>query len=487
MNDHKTLLELTHLYADGIATSDQLLRLQELLRDDVKARRSFLTYMELDGSLANLGAATALCDSEIAMADNPSTKKKSVNLFRSKRMRHLSLAAVAAVAVCLMLMVLTQRFGGIRSASWARVIEASPGVNLVKNDQTRPAKLGDLLGTEELIAVPEGGTAQITVAGLGVVTLGPEARLRSGAEPRLVELESGFAEVAAEKQVPGRPWRIRTPQVEVSVLGTEFNLATTMGRTALRVSEGVVKLTSLDGGKSEHVHGGNRAIIAAGLDPVLATSRPGSVLLLTSVEEPWSSEWERFNRILVEKLVDTRMWQLGFRVEEKHFRDVRAADLEDRSLVIVSLFEFGVGEPAIERIGLARADVPVLCLEPAAYPALDMTTETEDIGFGFERGSASVEFLDATHPLSGGYEGRQDQFVHDWVSWGRPENEAERIGQLYGQPDRSVMFGYDTGRQMATFAAPARRVGLFLDPTNISEQTTMAWTVFEAAIDWCVE
>ena len=480
MNNQKSILDLIHRYSDGIANADEVAQLQATLKDDADARQLFRRYMELDAALTDLGDAATLCDSEQRCGDSMATNKTS------RWKRWASVAIISAVAVCLLLAIVVLQHESKNTTTWATVTETGAGVSIVRDGKPRHAQIGDQLLRDEQIVVPQGSTAQLKVAGLGITALGPEARLRCGAEPRLIELEAGFATITAEKQQINRPWRIRTPQVEAAVLGTKFNIASAKGRTALRVSEGLVQLTSLHDGQIEKIRGGNRAFITKGFAPTVASSRSGSVLLLTS-RDPVSSQWDKFNQILIDKLVNARMWELGFRVEVKHYEGLQQIDLSNYSLVIVSLFDYDVGEPALERIGLAKADVPVICLEPAAYPVLGMTAGQTEGGFGFIDGSSLVEFVKTTHPLTGGYFGKQDDFIRGIVGWGRPVNDAVLIAHLPENKQQAVLFGYDTDSKMVTFTAPARRVGLFLDPNGISEQSTKSWKIFEAVVDWCVE
>ena len=82
--------------------------------------------------------------------------------------------------------------------------------------------------------------------------------------------------------------------------------------------------------------------------------------------------------------------------------------------------------------------------------------------------------------------------MHRVVSWGRPGAGAAVVAQLPGQPDHAVLFAYDAGKPLvgrtggeAPLAA-ARRVGLFLDPHGVTEDSSDVWKLFEAAVDWSV-
>ena len=501
MNDRDELLQWIQCYADGTATQQETMRLQSRLQQDADARKTFRAYMTLDAALSDLAESARFCDPEVSIGDavgDPNEHQPqlacSAEPLRSPGMHPMRW--VALVVACSFLAVVWWWSASDSTAVWATVTETGPCVLIKRGNETRLAQSGESLRTDERIVVNGDGAAQVRVRGLGVVSLGPEARLCSAPEPRIIELTSGFASVVADKQAANRPWRIRTPQVEATVLGTDFNIASSKGRTALRVSEGVVRLMSLQSGQSHRVSGGNRAYVTSDSsegvaveDPThrleIASSRSGSVLLLTS-REPLNAHWERFNQIVINKLVSTRMWRLGFRVEVQHYETVTAADLANRSLIILSLFDFDGGEEVIKQIELSKSITPVLCLEPAAFPVLGMTAEGQDVGFGFSDGISAVEFIAPSHPLSKGLSGKKDHFLRGVIGWGRPADGAARIACLPGRPDKAVVFGYDTGDSMTAFPAPARRVGLFLDPTDIRDHLPEAWAIFDAAVDWCV-
>jgi hypothetical protein len=56
MSDREPLLALIQKYADDVATADEIARLHSLLRVDVRARRLFREYLELDAALERMAA-----------------------------------------------------------------------------------------------------------------------------------------------------------------------------------------------------------------------------------------------------------------------------------------------------------------------------------------------------------------------------------------------------------------------------------------------
>lgn len=467
-------------YADGQASAKEVDALQKAMREDSELRAQFLDYVNLDESLAAAAAARPeLSPVKARFAPAPGWS------FRWPVW--LDWRPVLATALGL-LVVMLGLWMGRGDPAWAIVVKVEAGTTIVRDAHSRPANVGDQLRSDEWIEVTRDSSAEVTVAGLGKVMLGPEARLGRGREARQLALMRGFVEIAAQKQLAGQPWLIRTEEAAAAVLGTKFNLASAHGRTVMRVEEGLVHLTSLESGRSENITGGQRGLVDSDARPEVAPSRQGSVLLLTSR----NSDWNLFNQLIGDKLVGSRLWQLGFRVDTKHYDEVRTEDLENRALVIASVFDYGVGEPALERIRLATASVPVLCLEPVGYPALQMTGSDQGTDHGFWEGTSPVEFVLPDHPLSAGLRGPAGGLLQRVICWGRPAPGAFVVAHLPGRPDQAILFAYEAGSPLAGTAtappgiAPARRVGLFLDPFAATGNQENAWRLFEAAVDWCV-
>lgn len=488
MSERTRLVELVQAYVDGMAAADEAAELESLLRDDAEARRVFRSYMELDAALGRVAASRAClrAESNEVTSDLSEPSSNGVESRYAIRGRQRSRAVAAVLASCLVIALLSVWIGRGNSVAWATVVEGGPGVSIESSGNSRPARPGDRLRLGESIHVTDDATARVRLSGFGVAMLGPSTRLERSREARSVELMSGSAEIAVDEHSAGRPWRIRTPQAEAAVSANEFNIASSAGRTALRVTDGRVHLVSLNSGASEDVRGGRRAIVEADSPPMVSSSRPGSALVLTS-RRPVHADWDKFNQLVNQKLLNARLWQMGFRVDVRHFEDVQPSDLANRAIVIVSLFDYGVGEPAIERIDLAHADVPVICLEPAGYPQLGMTAAREGTGFAFRSGKSAVKFVAPDHPLAAGLHGKRDGLIRGIIGWGRPLDSATLIAHLLEQPEQAILFAYDAQQMLNGFSAPERRVGLFLDPSGIGEHSQDSWHLLEAAVNWCVE
>ncbi len=471
-------------YHEGVLTIEERAQLSAILKSDPVVLRQFTESVIFEQQIRV--AVRATLPSSGTIPDISPTPGQSVLRGLTRRRRGVLLLAAA----CLMF-VMAGLWRQNKSGEWATITEASSGVELIGAGAGRPARAGDVLRRGDSIRVAENSVARLTVTGLGLAHLGSEALLGSRPEGRILDLQRGFMEIEAEHQPPDQPWRINTPQAEVAVIGTRFSLASADGRTALRVQEGLVRLTNRDTGEVQPVSGGKRAFASATSPSLISASRSGSVLLLTSRAAP-TKDWDKFNRLIGSKLMNSRLWRLGFRVEMRYYDEVQPEDLRDRALVILSVFDRGVGEPGLERIRISEGRVPVLCLEPDGFPVLGMTLGEIDMDFGTTPRATPVEILAPGHPLAAG----PMPLTVDWFSgtsgWGKPAATAQVIACLRGRPDQAVCFAYERGQALAappgTLArpAPARRLGLFLDPYVMLEPTHAIWQVFEAAVDWSV-
>lgn len=472
--------DLIQRHLSGLCTPEETETLQDALRHNDQVADLYLSHVNLDVALEGTAAGSELLE---AVCFPPQPIGKPIALRRTWIPQASAIAACLALALAL----ICWRFTNHR-APWATLLSAGGGVEIVADGTAKPGPQGAALLFGQRLRVEDLGGAVLAVRGLGRVTLGPEAVLHPAREPRVLELDGGFIEIEADPQPAHRPWRIRTPQAEAAVIGTKFSLAAADTRTVLRVSEGLVRLTGLSSGKTESVSSGSRAFVTGNSPPAVAGSRPGSVLLLTSRTTP-DLGWDRFNRLIGDKLVDTRLWRLGFKVEIKHFDEVSSADLRDRALVIVSIFPDGVGEPVLERIGLAAAGMPVICLEPAGYPTLGMVRGGPEPPYGFVGQPSPVAIAPDPHPLLKDLTVPSTSWLRTMQGWGCPVAEgAHVLAHLPGQPNRAVWFAYENGAVMAAPAnrAPARRVGLFLDPRSMTDPASPVWQVFETSVDWSV-
>ena len=413
--------------------------------------------------------------------------------------RRRSVAAIrwaAAAAFVGLTIVLAGR--GLRElkdrAVVATVVSADAAVVVRRGGIERPVAAGMSLHEGDVVAAAVDSTAVLDLPDTSRAELGPESALAfhhpdSG---NALELRRGFLAVDAAKRPRVHPLSIRTPEARAEVVGTRFSMGASARKTHLRVSEGLVHFVRIGDGASVEVASGQRAEVSndvrRGMGP--QPSLPGAALVITSRQKAPDS-FKRFDRLIADRLIGSRLRHLGFRVETRDHLDVTSSDLVGRPLVIVSFCQEGVGfEQSLERIKLKTADVPVLCLEPIIYPVLGLSGSRRGVDFDCVEAHPSVRFHDPAHPLSGGMSATHTNFygrASNIIGWARPTGAAVKIATIEGDASQATLFAYEAGADMAGLPAPRRRVGLFLDPTQTDAKSEAVWGLLEAAVEWCVE
>jgi hypothetical protein len=129
-------------------------------------------------------------------------------------------------------------------------------------------------------------------------------------------------------------------------------------------------------------------------------------------------------------------------------------------------------------------------LEPAAFPVLGMTGPVLQEDFGFRDDSLLIDIAEPAHPLAAEFAGEGvavfSREADRSLGWARPPASAIRVAHLHGFPHEWMLFGFEKGAAMHDRIAPARRVGLFLNPHAVDERSP-ALRLIDAAIQWCVE
>ncbi len=141
------------------------------------------------------------------------------------------------------------------------------------------------------------------------------------------------------------------------------------------------------------------------------------------------------------------------------------------------------------RPGWRSLAVPIVTWENDLLDDLAMTGKRHDLDFGEAERERYVWIVNAPQSMAAGLPaGVANVYVKQApMSWGRPGLGATTIATLYGQPDKAVMFGYDTGATMDYEAiAPARRVMLFLGNDGFTNLSPVGQRLFDAAIDWAI-
>jgi hypothetical protein len=140
---------------------------------------------------------------------------------------------------------------------------------------------------------------------------------------------------------------------------------------------------------------------------------------------------------------------------------------------------------AQEVAGVLRdVPVPLVAWEPYLYHDLGLIpANVHKTDWATARDQTHLVIAAPGHPLAAGLSGR----VHvssapAQLSWGRVGPEAITVAAIENDPSRAALFGYERSA-----ARPARRAGLFLFDTTATTLTDPGWSLFDAAVRWCVE
>ena len=500
--------KLVEQYCAGTISIDEQASLERQLRDSPQARLFFVAYLSVHSGI-QWGMHGPSLDVPMDRRSNATTDRATPRgtsvphhvMSRWTASLGYSVLAVSimAVAVTLFWVFRPRGSSGVASSqemAVARLSKLQSQVTVERLGVPRNAQVGMELLFNDRLKVPDGGAAFLTMKNSSRMELGPRTILSFEHEGR-PELREGFAQIDATERRGQSTWSIRTPEADAEVRGSRFAVGAGPKQTMLRVAEGSVSVSRRRDGALFDVSQGQCSTIAEDVDSHPLPSRYGTALLLVSREERIAPEidrvpsWEQFNRLIGNRLIGDRLWRLALSVEVRTFDQLEAADIKDRAFVVVSLFGFGEGiEDRLIRAGLPSSEVPILCLEPAAFPVLGMTGPEFNADFGFSGASMLIDIARPEHPLAGGFSGAGVRlFSHEAdraLGWAKPAESALKIAHLQNLPDHWMLFAFEKGAMMRDRVAPGRRVGLFLNPRGVDEQSP-ALKLIDAAIQWCVE
>ncbi len=227
---------------DETLSSDEEKRLADRLKTDSEARRQYLEYVALDGSLSWDYAEAAMDDEPKVLSMNQETSRRSVLI------KWTGIAA-AFVAVSALLFI-------ERPPSPFLVVEFADGASFRQADATTMIIVpGQKLPAGTLMIDSPSGSAELRYPDGTLVTVGGESEVTFSQQDvgKLLDVGAGQLTASVSPQPENRPMRIRTATAEVEVLGTVLSVAAASDVTDLSVEEGRVRLRRLSDGESVEV------------------------------------------------------------------------------------------------------------------------------------------------------------------------------------------------------------------------------------------
>jgi WD40 repeat protein len=269
MTDHWH--EQVRRYADGLSTAEESASLEKALVESAELRAWYLDLMNLEVALGAAADAAAMTRTMVPFevgdrgtgvspvgpagvppAEFPGFDGRDARA-TTRRFGALSLAAAAAVVLGVGLL-----FWMGRSAPAIAHLEQVQGEVVVAGRPARSAQR--LFSGDGLRVTGEESSATIVFVDGTRLAVGPETVIAGLSDDRgtgkRVVLSEGFLSAEVAKQPAGRPMILATPQSEVVVIGTVFNLSSGTAGTHLETQSGHVRLNRKSDGRSVEVPAG---------------------------------------------------------------------------------------------------------------------------------------------------------------------------------------------------------------------------------------
>ncbi len=308
----------------GSATEAEMRALNELLRNDARARDEYLLRIELHTRLASDRDLFSQLEDAIAGCRPPDVhrgeQRKFLSLNPAEPRDRKKLVQAMALAACLILTAtgvwsLWFKPSGATSTAVAMLVRA---VDARWGQTTAPVRVGSALEPGWLRL--ESGLAQVVFySGARVVIEGP-------AELHLVsptEAVCPLGRLLAEVPQPARGFRLKTEHLKVVDLGTAFGIDATRDRTEVHVFKGKVEL--LPGAAAKQSLGEGQAGAVQGNTPLrlMAASAAAFTSLFEFQERSLASEAFRYEQW---QLANTRLNQDPSLVLHLEFQDLNTSD-----------------------------------------------------------------------------------------------------------------------------------------------------------------
>ncbi len=181
-------------------------------------------------------------------------------------------------------------------------------------------------------------------------------------------------------------------------------------------------------------------------------------------------------------LFHQRLVDRGYTVSHVLSIESSSDDVGDNCLVVLSTF----GSSSDVGTKFRDVSVPVLTMEANLYDEMQMVSDGAKLGLTSPAGDVTI--VDESHPLADGASGTV--FVYpagSEIGWASPLASAQVVAVQAGDPSHVTIFGYEAGAMLASFTAPARRVGFPASEANAGGPTPAGLDLFEAAASWAAQ
>jgi hypothetical protein len=174
----------------------------------------------------------------------------------------------------------------------------------------------------------------------------------------------------------------------------------------------------------------------------------------------------------------------GFSVQVKEDALAQPSDAENKDLVFISESVLAMKVSSKFR----NIATPVICSEPWLYDDFGMTGTEKFKDFGRKAKQKTICITDSTHPLAAALSGTvQVSSKTNYFGWGIPGKNAIRVACLSCNPNKYVIFGYNSGAEMPGLVAPGKRIGFFMFKNSGGCLTANGWCLLDAVVDWSLE
>jgi hypothetical protein len=364
----------------------------------------------------------------------------------------------------------------------------------------------DVIEGRAVVYGPEGGAQEATAsavrAGAWLAAVGPGSRVRvRHRDGTVFELEGdtvvgGLGSLVSEDRLflasgrlkvsfPPGPVRSRLEVSSLHALVTAlgcFRLEVSAASTRVEVQRGHVRVQSVGSDQALDLPAGQFTLVR-GDGRLAAAPRPAAVLLTGRAALPAGPDSEAPRS--PDEQLRVRLERLGFAARIAPATSLRREDLSRAALLVIS----SVSAQSLA-LGLVDLPVPIVVLERTMSDRLGLTRSPARPRLARTLPISDVVIREPAHPLAAGFTSN----VPLW-SWPKPPMPAlaaagaKIVASYPGAPaDVGLLFAFERGSPLGPTGAPARRVGLLLQPElDALALSPQGWRLFDAAVSWCTD